>query len=526
MLQPLSVLRLNDLAARFRQAGAVVLRLAPGPQLALGLLALGALPCSALQRVELRLPLLETAFSVDLAELASPRQPMAGTSDLAELDRALNGLISSRLREVFLHPLPVQSRELARQAASSALLEQALLAASTLGQVEGLEQPSNGADLAAAVQRAADRGELTLLSLLQALPGDSVTVNLDQALLMLRRLRSQLDEAERITTTQPVVALSPALAAAGPHQGSRSTRSLTVSHRSQPLELVVYGPGAVSGAARLVVISHGLWDGPENFEGWARHLASHGYTVVLPRHPGSDVRQQQAMLSGKVPPPDPVELALRPRDISAVADAWAGRGGDRLVVIGHSWGATTALQLAGASPSSGQLRLRCSQLDDPARNLSWVLQCSFLSAADRAGLADQRVMAVVAVSPPLNLLFDHGAARAMHARTLLVSGSRDWVVPPDVEAIEPFSRAGAAGGHQLVLARGGDHFNLRAPVDGAEPPLAPLMLAWVEAAFTARPEQLRPAADAPRLLPAAGWGGVSLDLVEVPAGAPEPSGPR
>ena len=61
-------------------------------------------------------------------------------------------------------------------------------------------------------------------------------------------------------------------------------------------------PGANN---RLVVISHGLWDGPESFEGWGRHLASHGYTVLLPRHPGSDRQQQSAMLSGKAPPPGP-----------------------------------------------------------------------------------------------------------------------------------------------------------------------------------------------------------------------------
>ncbi len=38
---------------------------------------------------------------------------------------------------------------------------------------------------------------------------------------------------------------------------------------------------------RLVTISHGLGDGPESFSGWGRHLASHGCTVRLPRHPGA-----------------------------------------------------------------------------------------------------------------------------------------------------------------------------------------------------------------------------------------------
>ena len=486
---------------------------------ALAAASLAGAPAQALQRVELRLPLLNTNFSLDLNDLASARTPMAGSSDLAELDQALDGLISRKLREVFLQPLPVQTLALVNQVAGSALLDQALLAASALGQVEDLPpQALNGSDLALVVERAASRGDLTLLALLRAIPGDAVTVDLERAVALLRRMKNQQQLAGRLVASTPPVAASAQLAAPGPREPQRSTRTLPVSHRPAPLELVIYGPSASPGGAprALVVISHGLWDGPDNFEGWARHLASHGYTVVLPRHPGSDASQQRAMLSGQVPPPSPEELALRPKDVSAIADAMAADG--RLVVIGHSWGATTALQLAGATPSSTQLRQRCSQLDDPARNLSWVLQCSFMSSADRSGLGDQRVIAVAAVSPPLNLLFDHGAARAMHARTLLVSGSLDWVVPPDVEAIEPFGRS-TPGGHQLVLVAGGDHFNLRAPASGDGGPLAPLLLAWVQAAFAAG-AQVRPAAAAPPLLPPTGWGSTALPLLEVkPAAA-------
>ena len=145
-----------------------------------------------------------------------------------------------------------------------------------------------------------------------------------------------------------------------------------------------------------------------------------------------------------------------------------------------------------------------------------------MSSADRSGLGDKRVIAVAAVSPPLNLLFDHGASRGMHARALLVSGSRDWVVPPDVEAIEPFGRS-TMGGHQLVLVSGGDHFNLRAPASGNGGPLAPLLLAWVKGAFAAGP-QVRPAAAAPPLLPPAGWGSSAMPLVEVRGQAAAPSG--
>ena len=69
------------------------------------------------------------------------------------------------------------------------------------------------------------------------------------------------------------------------------------------------------------MISHGLWDDPESFEGWGEVLAAHGYTVLLPDHPGSDFNQQKAMLAGDAPPPGPEELRLRPLDVSALLDA-------------------------------------------------------------------------------------------------------------------------------------------------------------------------------------------------------------
>lgn len=286
---------------------------------------------------------------------------------------------------------------------------------------------------------------------------------------------------------------------------------MAASHRPQPLEVVLVEPDRDPNG-QVVVISHGLWDSPASFEGWANHLASHGYTVALPNHPGSDAEQQRAMLSGQTPPPGPDELRLRPLDVSAVID---GLKASKVVVVGHSWGATTALQLAGTQPSSRRLLDRCTDLQDPERNLSWVLQCSFLTSVDRAGLVDPRVVAVMAVSPPMRLLFDYGAGQTMQARALLVSGSRDWVVPPDPEALLA-APAAHSFGHQIVLASGGDHFNLRAAADGNGGPLRGLVLAWTRAAFAAG-ASARPAPQAPPLLPPQGWGNTEIPLVLVPS---------
>ena len=272
---------------------------------------------------------------------------------------------------------------------------------------------------------------------------------------------------------------------------------------------------------RLVLISHGLWDSPQSFQGWGQLLAAQGYAVLMPWHPGSDAQQQTAVLTGTAPPPSPDELSLRGRDLIAILDAVAagqltgvnGVDAQRVVVIGHSWGATTALQLAGVKPSEVSLQQRCGDLEHPDRNLSWTLQCSWLTAVDQAALQDPRVIAVAAVSPPLSLLFPPGSGRQMSGRALLVSGSQDWVVPPDPEAIEPL-RQGQPLGNQLVLVKGGDHFNLR-PGEAADGGvIGPLLAAWTNRAFAAG-SAVRPAPDAPPLLAAGAWGSAVMPMADV-----------
>jgi predicted dienelactone hydrolase len=480
----------------------------------------GAGPAQALETIELKIPILETSFTLKVSELVDSRALFNGRSDLAELNRATGGRLGRQLHQLLATPLPLSLRPVVDQALGSPLLEQALLVLSSLGTVRGQSTDLSGERLQEVLIQASGQGQPTVLNLLQAIPGESVSLDLGRAIDLLQRLRRQQRQAERLLAAGKP-ASPPAPADARIDLPLRERRlELVVPHRQEPLVVHVVEP-ARAGQGRLVLLSHGLWDSPDSFRGWARLLASRGSTVLMPIHPGSDRGQRQAMLNGQAPPPRPAELRLRPLDLQVLIDAAAdqrlglapGTETGKVVVIGHSWGATTALQLAGVRPSARQLAARCLNPSDPDRNLSWTLQCSWLSDADQAALADSRVIAVAAVSPPTQLLFDHGAARELSARVLLVSGSRDWVVPPDLEALEPF-RGSLGRGHQLVLAQGGDHFNLRpgeAPDGGV---LGHLLAAWVEGAFAAG-DRVRPGPGAPPLLPAHGWGHGAIPLVDV-----------
>jgi len=479
----------------------------------------------ALETVKLRLSLLQTDFTVRVSELSSPHRLFAGNSDLAELDRASGGRIGRQLIQLMQSPLPLPARNLVSNAVGTPLFEQVMLLTSSLVDVEDLPPDLDGSQLAAALEQIPAGRPITLLAVLQALPGRTASIDLERVLFALQRLQRQQRQGLQLVEALQPVSIDPALAAPGPLTTSSTSVTVPAPHRPEGLQVHVVKP--VQGSnGRLVVISHGLWDSPEGFEGWAQALASRGSTVLLPDHPGSDRQQQQAMLSGKAAPPAPDELRRRPLDVSVAIDAVSsglipglqGVNADRVVVIGHSWGATTALQLAGAQPSSTRLRQRCHNPLDPQRNISWVLQCSFLQSADRAALADRRVIAVAAVSPPLSLVFDYGASSGMQARALMVTGADDWVVPSGPEAIEPFPGLRDAG-HQLVLVKGGNHFNLRAPREEGSAPLSPLLLRWTDAAFQAG-DAVRPGAGATPLIGPSGWGNAALPLVEASRAAP------
>ena len=222
------------------------------------------------------------------------------------------------------------------------------------------------------------------------------------------------------------------------------------------------------------------------------------------------------MLAGDAPPPGPEELRLRPLDVSALLDAIsAGRvlpgarfNTDAVAVVGHSWGATTTLQLAGGVPVDYRLKARCNDLKDSERNISWVLQCSGFRGVNQAAVADPRVKAVVAISPPLRLLFDGSRLERLPAKVLLISGIRDWVVTSGPEAIAPIRESKAVRlGHRLVLVQGADHFSLRS-FQGEPTPaqIGPVILGWIN-------EQLE--LDGALTFSAGGWGDEQGNLVDV-----------
>ena len=400
---------------------------------------------SAVERLTIDLPLLDVNVSLNLKGSRTIAELIEANPDLQELDQAGDGSVSRLLGQFLTTPLPKRTSSVLEQSVGHPLLEQALLAASELVMVEGLPADTSGRMLSEALQAAYRDGEPNLLGLFRSIPGKSLSIDFQALAYYAKRLRANQDDALALVQQGTAMASAPLfLAESGAEGWTRAEIRFPAAHRSEPLDITVLTPKGTSNG-KLVVISHGLWDEPESFEGWGRLLAAHGYSVLLPDHPGSDAKQQKQLLDGASPPPSAEELRFRPLDVSALLDGVeAGTlllgqqiAIDDVAVVGHSWGATTALQLSGLQTTSRKLKTRCQDALDLDRNLSWVLQCSWLSGADQESLADPRVKAAVVVSPPMRLLFDESSGPNLQAKVLLVSGTKDWVVPSDPEAVVP-----------------------------------------------------------------------------------------
>lgn len=205
----------------------------------------------------------------------------------------------------------------------------------------------------------------------------------------------------------------------------------------------------------VVVFSHGAGGSRLANLAQARHLASHGYAVLAVEHPGSN-RDALSLLRPRASlarmTADAGEVLGRPRDVSFVLDRAAEwhlhhpQLKDRLdlgavAVVGHSYGAYTALAACGARPA-----------------LDWLQPPQGRGLAP--SLAERRVTACVALSPQApGAPFFLPESFATLARPVLgISGSADRQQADVVPAARREAFAlWPAGAHRFVWLADADH---------------------------------------------------------------------
>jgi predicted dienelactone hydrolase len=223
----------------------------------------------------------------------------------------------------------------------------------------------------------------------------------------------------------------------------------TDNSRQRPVPVKIYSPQG-AGQFPVIVFSHGLGGSRDGYEYLGRYWASHGYVSVHVQHLGSDSAVWQGTLhplkSMRAAAMNPTNAIARPLDIRFVIDRLEALARDgsspfkgrldlgAIGVAGHSFGAWTALAVAGQSVGL---------------------------VTSEPTLADPRVKAAIAMSPapPLRKRQLDEVYGRIKIPVFHMTGTRDDSPISNTRAAErrvPFNHISGPDQYLLVFD-GGDH---------------------------------------------------------------------
>ncbi|MDZ8053422.1 MAG: alpha/beta hydrolase [Aulosira sp. ZfuCHP01] len=454
-------------------------------QLALGTFSISLLPIITVhpalsaERLTFYYGLLEQ--SIPIKSLDTYAKTGKVDEDLSTYTNSINKKQLTQLRKVLVTPISLNATEVS-QFLYTPIGERLL---TNLGKVIQTESHLSGfyAIRAALILAAAtDPKGFTLLDVLQKFPANSISINLARSLEIVDTLQDLVNQtqaavalinqqSQQQATTVSALKVAPLIdiRKAGSFTWQKQTITLNDVSRSRTFPADIYLPMTQT-PSPVIVISHGLGSDRQSFAYLAEHLASYGFVVAVPEHPGSNSQQLQALLSGITDRvTNPREFVDRPLDVKYLLDELtrlsqsnpAFRGHlnlDQVGVVGQSYGGYTALALAGAKINLAQLKKDCPSPEDTL-NISLFFQCLAVRLPQgQYNLSDPRVKAIIAINPVDSQIFGQASLSQIKIPVMIVSGSNDTVAPALPEQIKPFTWLTTPNKY-LVLINGGTHFS-------------------------------------------------------------------
>lgn len=429
--------------------------------------------------------------------------PLSQTIEVADLEwfaRTGNVPDALRLYEPFLTPQlrqTLQNGLLLNPDMSDRILDDLIMSANgeqLINTLSAIAPNLSIPQLRQAIRLAASQFEgLTPLTIIRAIPQDTLEIDLTAALSLLAQLNLSWLEtqtiadslANELTPTEADRQFTPDFDPAQPGEQRVLRREIRLEdhNRDRTIPVDIYwGNDTVPGP--LTVISHGFAADRRFFTYLAEHLASHGFTVVAIEHPGSNVSAVARLLA---PEPDLTqapnrilpasEFIDRPKDISFVLDELAGLNQSSLVLqgrlntdevmfLGHSLGGYTGLALAGAELDLRGLADFCADLSPAGLSPADWLQCAALDLdlpADTKNLSDPRLVKLVAMNPLTGHLFGEAGLSNVTLPTLMLTSTNDGITPSPQQQLHPFAQLG--GSRYLIAVIGGTHLSVGDPTN-------------------------------------------------------------
>jgi predicted dienelactone hydrolase len=349
----------------------------------------------------------------------------------------------------------------------------------------------NGSDAirTAFIEAAQDPEGLTPLNILHYFPSEGIQVNTqllfelrDQFQTLSKETEAVIAKVVKLSTDE--IALEPFLdytqkpdiRQPGPYSTLKRTILLQDHKRNRKMLVDVYLPTPFNqvhqgqpNSIPVIVFSHGLAASRTDYAILGEHLASYGFVTASIQHPGSDTDQIQALLSGRASDVFKVsEFIDRPADISFLLDELERRNPtefegqlnlEKVGVAGYSFGAYTALAIAGAEIDFENLQADCAAKFDSI-NLARLFQCRALELPrTEYHFRDERVKAIMPINPVNSSIFGEQSLSQIKIPILWKTSGEDKVTPVAWEQVRSFTWLTTPDKY-LMLAEGDHHINL------------------------------------------------------------------
>jgi len=324
-------------------------------------------------------------------------------------------------------------------------------------------------------------GGLSILSFIAAYPSKRLEIDLPKALIVAGNLNTafwrtqqfMLAIAPQLDPKTPQIAFPFDPSQPGTAQVKILNLSLNDQKRQRKIPVDIYWSNDATANKPLIVFSHGLGSVRTDLRYLAEHLASHGYVVAALEHPGSNEDNINSALQGKTRPVKPQEFLNRPQDVSFVLDELEKLNQTanhplqgklatmNAMVVGYSFGGSTALALAGGELQLERLKQRCKK-NLAISSLGEAMQCIAQELPENTyQLRDTRIKQAIALNPTTSLIFGETGLTKVQIPTLVLAGSADKTTPALTEQIVGFDKIPSP--KWLVGIVGGTHLSVKDP---------------------------------------------------------------
>ncbi|WP_319420575.1 alpha/beta hydrolase [Pleurocapsa sp. FMAR1] len=323
---------------------------------------------------------------------------------------------------------------------------------------------------AAVVQSAGSAKGVNLVDFLKRFPTD-IKLDLAELLKLVKQVSNAEDDTQEFiasldqgkTSGENNIKNIPDFSKPGQFQVTKQTLDFYDPKRDRNLVTDLYLPAVNSKSTPVIVVSNGLGAKRARFQDLAGHLASYGFAVVIPDHPGSDRQRQLDFVRGLYKENfDATEYIDRPLDISYILDQLAkinpkqlnnSLNLEQVGIFGYSIGGTTALSLAGAEIDFPQLEHDCAQQLD-LLNISVLYQCRALDMPrKKQSLKDDRIKAAYMFVPFGNSLFNKQKLKEISIPMMWQVVDRDFLTSLLNEQVPLFKSLENSSRHLVISER-------------------------------------------------------------------------